>query len=113
MTHAIQTPTPSHGLRRTRSQGLRHSRRSVNLSGTWRFRLSPTAAGTGPRPGTEVAGWDEIEVPGHWVLQGYGDPLYTNTAYPFPIDPPRVPDENPTGDYVRTFELPANWQREG
>lgn len=113
MTDAIQTTVPSHGLRTPRSQGARHSRRSVSLSGTWRFRLSPTAQGTGPLPGSDTAGWDEIEVPGHWVLQGYGDPLYTNTAYPFPIDPPRVPDQNPTGDYVRTFVLPQGWRREG
>jgi beta-galactosidase len=36
----------------------------------------------------------------------YGRPIYTNVQYPFPIDPPHVPDENPTGDHRRTFELP-------
>lgn len=115
MTEAIQTTVPSHGCRTPRSQGARSSRRSLSLSGTWQFRLSPTAAGSGPVPvtGPDGEGWDEIAVPGHWVLQGYGDPLYTNTAYPFPIDPPRVPDENPTGDYVRTFELPQGWNRDG
>lgn len=117
MNDAIQTTVPSRGLRPPRSQGARRERRSVSLAGTWRFRLSPTAAGTGPLSGIDAGShaqdWDEIEVPGHWVLQGYGDPLYTNTAYPFPIDPPRVPDENPTGDYVRTFEVPADWRREG
>ncbi|MEO7017504.1 MAG: glycoside hydrolase family 2 TIM barrel-domain containing protein, partial [Leifsonia sp.] len=49
-----------------------------------------------------------------WVLQGdgkYGRPIYTNVKYPFPIDPPHVPDENPTGDYRRHFELPADWMR--
>lgn len=115
MTHAIETTTPSSGCRPPRAQGMRHSARSLDLSGTWRFRLSPTAAGAFVTPPTaaEVAGWDEIAVPGHWVLQGYGDPLYTNTAYPFPIDPPRVCDENPTGDYVRTFTLPDGWRRDG
>ncbi|MRT45043.1 beta-galactosidase, partial [Xylella fastidiosa subsp. multiplex] len=48
----------------------------------------------------------------HWVLQGdgaYGRPIYTNVQFPFPIDPPHVPDENPTGDYRRHFALPADW----
>ncbi len=46
------------------------------------------------------------------MLQGdgeYGRPIYTNVQYPFPIDAPHVPDENPTGDYRRTFVVPAEW----
>ena len=35
-------------------------------------------------------------------------PLYTNTAYPIPLDPPRVPTENPTGDYRLVFDVPAD-----
>lgn len=53
--------------------------------------------------------WDEIAVPSHWVLPPggpYGQPIYTNVQFPFPIDPPHVPDENPTGDYRRAFTLP-------
>ncbi|MFT3877214.1 MAG: glycoside hydrolase family 2 TIM barrel-domain containing protein [Propioniciclava sp.] len=53
--------------------------------------------------------WDTIPVPAHWVLTGdgrYGRPAYTNVQFPFPIDPPHVPDENPTGDYRRRFTLP-------
>jgi beta-galactosidase len=41
----------------------------------------------------------------------YGRPIYTNVQYPFPIDPPHVPDENPTADHRRTFELP-DWSAE-
>ena len=48
-------------------------------------------------------------MPSHWQLHGYGAPAYTNVRYPFPVDPPFVPDENPTGDYRRAFELPADW----
>ncbi len=51
-------------------------------------------------------------MPSHWVLQGegaYGRPIYTNIQFPFPIDPPHVPDENPTGDYRRHFQLPSGW----
>jgi beta-galactosidase len=35
-----------------------------------------------------------------------GTPAYTNVRYPFPVDPPRVPDGNPTGEYRRTFQVP-------
>ncbi|WP_348774731.1 sugar-binding domain-containing protein, partial [Arthrobacter sp. AL08] len=56
--------------------------------------------------------WDEVAVPAHWVLEGdgrYGRPIYTNVQFPFPTDAPNVPDENPTGDYRRTFDLPESW----
>ena len=52
--------------------------------------------------------WDSIEVPSH-----FGTPIYTNVQYPFPIDPPHVPDENPTGDYRRHVEIPAEWLENG
>ncbi len=49
-------------------------------------------------------------MPSHWVLHGhgrYGRPQYTNVQFPFPIDPPNVPDENPVGDHRRTFDRPG------
>ncbi len=57
--------------------------------------------------------WDTIAVPGHWVLEAdgrYGRPIYTNIQFPFPIDAPNVPDDNPTGDYRRTFDLPDDFK---
>lgn len=53
--------------------------------------------------------WTTINVPGHWQLQGYGRPQYTNVIYPFPVCPPYVPTENPTGTYRRSFHVPSNW----
>ncbi|MEU8955113.1 glycoside hydrolase family 2 TIM barrel-domain containing protein [Streptomyces sp. NPDC048518] len=92
---------------------------TLSLNGRWRFRLSPAAdtedetfAADGYDDGAR-GGWGEIAVPGHWVLQGHGAPHYTNQLYPFPVDPPRVPTENPTGDHLHTFDLPADWPREG
>jgi beta-galactosidase len=88
--------------------------RSLDLSGEWRFRLSPRAdAGTGfADPGFDDAGWATLPVPSHWQLHGYGAPAYTNVLYPFPVDPPHVPDENPTGDYRLRFRVPAGWDAE-
>ena len=42
-------------------------------------------------------------------MQGYGRPNYTNVNYPYPVDPPHVPDDNPTGLYRRRFYLPETW----
>ncbi|WAL98592.1 glycoside hydrolase family 2 TIM barrel-domain containing protein [Streptomyces sp. Je 1-369] len=89
---------------------------ALSLNGPWRFRLSPTAHtedDTFATDGYDSAAWDEIAVPGHWVLQGHGAPRYTNMLYPFPLDPPRVPTENPTGDHLRTFDLPDGWPTDG
>lgn len=83
-----------------------------SLNGIWKFDFAegPELA---PRHFYEqefdVSGWDDIRVPGHWQLQGYGHPHYTDLYYPFPVDPPHVPNDNPTGSYVRDFELPARW----
>ncbi|WP_394618465.1 glycoside hydrolase family 2 TIM barrel-domain containing protein [Lentzea sp. JNUCC 0626] len=87
---------------------------SLSLDGEWRFRLSPHAeAPLGAEADDfDDSGWDTITVPGHWQLQGHGSPAYTNVRYPFPIDPPYVPTENPTGDHRLTFDLPEGWPSE-
>src|SRR5688500_13421694 len=81
---------------------------SLPLAGAWAFRHSSTAAASLDFTSADFddGAWDEIEVPGHWQLQGHGAPAYTNVAYPFPVDPPHVPDENPTGDHRRRFAVP-------
>ncbi|MGY0056808.1 glycoside hydrolase family 2 TIM barrel-domain containing protein [Streptomyces sp. LZ34] len=88
----------------------------LGLGGDWAFRLSPTATAEDEsfaRPDYDASGWDTVAVPGHWVLQGHGAPIYTNVLYPFPVDPPRVPTENPTGDHRRIFDLPEDWPADG
>lgn len=82
----------------------------VSLGGEWKFRLSPSLAeAPDDLKDPDTSSWDTIGVPGHWQLAGYGAPAYTNIDYPFPVDPPYVPTENPTGDYVRTVTVPADW----
>jgi beta-galactosidase len=86
--------------------------RRVNLGGNWRFRLSATATAEDDSfalPGYDASRWDVLPVPAHWPLHGHGQPAYTNVRYPFPVDPPRVPTENPTGDHLRMFDLPDDW----
>ncbi|MFE9811476.1 glycoside hydrolase family 2 TIM barrel-domain containing protein [Streptomyces sp. NPDC005548] len=106
--------TPGRGALRPARSWLHSDAPSLSLNGPWRFRLSPTASGPEDfaADGFDDRGWDSIPVPSHWVLEGdgaYGRPIYTNIQFPFPIDPPHVPDENPTGDYRRHFDLPADW----
>nr|WP_212754558.1 glycoside hydrolase family 2 TIM barrel-domain containing protein [Nakamurella aerolata] len=95
----------------------------IDATGQWEFRLLPQAEPPDEAVDAFAAndydggdGWGSIEVPGHWVLNGgadrnspYGAPIYTNVQYPFPIDPPHVPDANPTGDYRRSVDVPAEF----
>jgi beta-galactosidase len=60
----------------------------------------------------DVGQWDDMEIPSHWMLKGYDRPIYTNIKYPFPVVPPFVPKENPTGVYRLVFDLPKPWQDE-
>ena len=50
-------------------------------------------------------GWDKLIVPSNWQLHGYDKPNYTNLNYPFPFDPPYVPNENPAGVYHKDFHF--------
>ena len=84
------------------------SARFTSLNGEWQFAYYPSpraAAADWPRLRQVFAAGEgaRIPVPACWQLQGYGAPQYLNFRYPFPFDPPFVPDENPTGVYHRRF----------
>ncbi|WP_123043443.1 glycoside hydrolase family 2 TIM barrel-domain containing protein [Cohnella candidum] len=83
-----------------------------SLNGVWKFHFAQGPEWAPERfheEGFDTSDWDDIRVPGHWQLQGYGKPHYTDLYYPFPVDPPRVPDVNPTGSYIREFVMPDHW----
>ncbi|WP_036662608.1 glycoside hydrolase family 2 TIM barrel-domain containing protein [Paenibacillus sp. FSL H8-457] len=83
-----------------------------SLNGVWKFHYAEepeSAPEAFYGEDYDVSAWDDLPVPGHWQLQGYGHPHYTDLYYPFPVDPPHVPNANPTGSYVREFELPQHW----
>ncbi len=71
------------------------------LNGTWEFRYFSRDVDC---PET-VSAWDTIAVPSCWQFQGYEKPYYTNVNYPYPVDPPYVPDDNPVGVYRRFLSL--------
>ncbi len=57
----------------------------------------------------KIENWDKIPVPSCWQLHGYDNPNYTNINYPYPCDPPYVPDDNPCGVYMREFDIKEKW----
>jgi len=97
------------------SLSVQQSSRYLSLNGTWKFSWVKTPA---ERPqdfydtNFQSDGWADILVPGNWELQGFGIPIYTDTEYPFPPDPPYIPhDNNPVGSYLRNFCLPEIWEK--
>ncbi len=99
----------------------------INLNGRWQFRWTPT-------PDDRIkdfylcdyvpdSSWTTLPVPATWETSGFGTPIYISAGYPFKIDPPYVtsqPDSswttfserNPTGQYIRTFTIPSEWQND-
>ncbi len=53
----------------------------------------------------EPAKVGQIDVPSCWQTRGYEAPYYTNVVYPYPVDPPYVPMDNPMGVYTREFDI--------
>lgn len=84
----------------------RYTHAFKNLNGVWKFMFldAPEYSPEGfYESGFDTASMDDITVPGNWQLQGYGKMHYSDLWYNFPINPPYVPTENPTGIYKRTF----------
>ena len=71
------------------------------LNGSWDFRYYEADF----QEEKEITQWDSIPVPSCWQLHGYDKPNYTNINYPYPVDMPYVPDENPMGIYRRKFSV--------
>ncbi|HIF9405805.1 TPA: beta-galactosidase subunit alpha [Photobacterium damselae] len=86
------------------------SNRFMLLSGQWTFNFF-----TNPLLVPEefysqkMTDWGHITVPNMWQMEGHGDLQYTDEGFPFPIDVPFVPTDNPTGAYQRTFTLGEQW----
>ncbi|MBI9042703.1 glycoside hydrolase family 2 TIM barrel-domain containing protein [Lutibacter sp.] len=82
------------------------------LNGSWDFYYADSVSA---RPvdfykkGFNITGWDKINVPSNWEINGFGIPFYTNITYMFPVNPPFIPHNfNNVGSYKRNFEIPEN-----
>ena len=83
-----------------------------SLNGEWLFHYAESTAlvpADAADPDADDLDWDTIPVPSVWQMHGYGTPQYCNVQYPFPVDPPHVPD-HPVGCYRQTFSVPAAWE---
>ena len=83
----------------------RESDRFQLLSGRWQFRYFDSVIDLPEDLLFSNMDMDQIPVPSVWQTQGYDHHQYTNWRYPFPYDPPYVPEENPCGLYRRHFML--------
>lgn len=89
----------------------------MTLNGTWKFNWVKDADSRPTdfwKTGFNDKGWDDLQVPAVWELNGYGDPIYVNVGYAwrnqFQNNPPEVPTENNhVGSYRREIVVPASW----
>ena len=90
----------------------------MTLNGTWKFNWVKDADSRPTdfwKTGFNDKGWDDLQVPAVWELNGYGDPIYVNVGYAwrnqFQDNPPEVPTENNhVGSYRREIVVPASWK---
>ncbi len=79
------------------------------LSGSWDFRFYPSVTEIPDDVAVmDMSGADKLDVPSNWqnaLGRGYDTPNYTNINYPYPYDPPHIPEVNPAGVYSRRFSL--------
>ena len=77
------------------------------LNGTWKFQYFNSIYDIKDsffEKNYDTENFDDIQVPSVWQMAGYDTHQYTNIRYPFPFDPPYVPQDIPCGAYVHTFE---------
>jgi beta-galactosidase len=82
------------------------------LNGRWKFQYHSSVKDVEDGfydVSADVSAWDDLTVPSCWQVKGYDQLQYTNVNYPFPCDPPYVPNDNPAGLYVREFNISENW----
>ncbi|MCG6186544.1 glycoside hydrolase family 2 TIM barrel-domain containing protein [Maribellus maritimus] len=94
-------------------KGDRETSRMISLDGIWKFNFVEKEEN---RPvdfyNKDVLGWDDIEVPSNWEMEGYGTPIYMNSGYPFGPESP-VPDGvNPMEWYQENYDVPEGLSRQ-
>ncbi|MBE6597289.1 MAG: DUF4981 domain-containing protein [Ruminococcaceae bacterium] len=87
------------------------SSRFISLCGDWDFKFYPSVHEIDDflADNFSTDGFDKLSVPMCWQSEterGYDTPNYTNVAYPYPVEPPKVPELNPCGLYSREFFIP-------
>ncbi|MEZ8155825.1 beta-galactosidase [Vibrio splendidus] len=109
--HCLNAHSPLSSYRNFKHarDGIESQRKSLN--GQWKFKYfdAPEQVdGEFIETSFNDSQWDEITVPSNWQMQGYDKPIYANVKYPFEVNPPFVPAENPTGCYRTQITLTKN-----
>ncbi len=103
---------PHHTMESAVRGNRANSRYFKSLCGEWDFKFFPSALDLPDFTKEKtVLAYDKLPVPMSWQYMteaGYDVPNYVNVVYPFPCDPPHVPDENPCGLYRRSFTVSAD-----
>lgn len=103
----------------TANQGIKEkSENFMSLNGLWKFFWVKDADARPTdfwKTDFNDKGWDKLQVPAVWELNGYGDPIYVNVGYAwrnqYKNQPPLVPvEENHVGSYRREITVPADWK---
>jgi beta-galactosidase len=79
-----------------------------SLNGSWKFKYHDTFFKVEDgfyHEDYDASAWNDLIVPSNWQMYGYDQPNYTNINYPYPCDPPFVPNDNPVGIYIRDFAI--------
>ncbi len=95
--------------------GNRDKAAMLSLNGEWKFNFVEDVKDAPEdfyKSDFDTSKWDKITVPSCWEMKGYGYPIYTNSTYPFPANPPYIDRTNPTGSYLREFTVPESWSGE-
>ena len=98
---------PASKIMHTLVEHREQSDRIKLLNGQWKFRYYNSIYDLQEHfyeKDTDVSDYDTVPVPGTWQMAGYDAHQYTNIHYPFPFDPPYVPQDNPCGTYIHEFE---------
>lgn len=110
-TRATALPYPSEQLALTDDYSA--SPYFLSLDGTWKFYWVPKVAEVPEgfyRENYNDSQWTGMPVPGNWEFNGYGIPIYVNTGFGFPKNPPFIDrEDSPTGAYRHEFSIPENW----
>lgn len=83
------------------------------LNGSWKFKYHSSVKQVNDvfyAIDADTGNWDDLLVPSCWQVNGYDQTHYTNDNYPFPCDPPYVPNNNPAGLYARDFNISEAWE---
>ena len=103
----VRAHSPLNGYKTLADARQKQNSQRLLLNGLWEFKLfdKPEDVDESLFSQQMSDNWQKIPVPSNWQLQGADKPIYCNLKYPFPVNPPFVPSDNPTGCYRTEFDV--------